>query len=297
MGDYLVGDLQDDIGSGHRVVATVFVEGGTQRRTEGPVSMRPVGETEFVVRSIRDVGAGLCAGIVGFADLELGERVRPVLEAQIRAAEGRFRGVRFPLRWDPTGIGMWRKEYSASRMREPGFRNGLKQLADLGLSFDAFVYHHQLDALAQLARDFPETTLIVNHIGGPLGAGQYAGRQAEVFANWTSGLDSLARHPNVFMKLGGLGMLYSGFHFYRQATPPTSTQLAEAWRPYMEACIERFGVDRCMFESNFPVDKQTCTYGTLWNAFKRITQNASTSEKAALYLGTGARAYKLKVMS
>ncbi|UUZ77194.1 amidohydrolase family protein [Polaromonas sp. P1(28)-13] len=162
----------------------------------------------------------------------------------------------------------------------------------MGLSFDAWLFYHQLPDLADLLGDFPDTPVVLDHAGGILGIPPHTDR-AEVFSTWRANLQALARFPNLTVKIGGLGMLYGGWDFHTREDPPSSTDLAHAWRPYVETCIELFGPTRCMFESNFPVDQQTCGYGTLWNAFKRITLDYSRADKAALYHDTAARVYRL----
>jgi predicted TIM-barrel fold metal-dependent hydrolase len=225
----------------------------------------------------------------------LGARVREVLEAEIAAGGGRMHGIRYGVSFDASEIGKFvSRPMTAQRARDPKFREGFAELGKLGLSFESWQYHPQLPDAVDLARAFPGTTIIVNHVGGVLGVGPYAGKRAEILASWRTDIAELARCPNVHMKLGGLGMTSFGFGFEHRDLPPTSQELADAWRPYVETCIEAFGVDRCMFESNFPPDKQSCGYGELWNAFKIITKNASAAEKAALYSRTAARVYKMK---
>jgi predicted TIM-barrel fold metal-dependent hydrolase len=175
------------------------------------------------------------------------------------------------------------------------FREGLARLQPLGLSFDAWLFYPQLPDLADLLREFPETVVILDHAGGLLGIPPHDGNRDEVFAVWHRHIRKLAQFPNLSVKIGGLGMLYCGWDFHLRDVPPSSQELAAAWRPYVEACIEAFGPDRCMMESNFPVDKQSCGYGVLWNAFKRITQSCSAAEKAALYRDTAARVYRVAV--
>jgi predicted TIM-barrel fold metal-dependent hydrolase len=182
---------------------------------------------------------------------------------------------------------------SPHRLLDPKFREGFAELAKLGLTFDSWHFHPQLPDLVDLARAFPNQTIIVDHVGGVLGVGQYAGKSSEVIPAWKKSITALAQCPNVNVKLGGLGMTSFGFDFHERETPPSSQELADTWRPYIETCIEAFGPDRCMFESNFPPDKQSCGYTELWNAFKRITSGASATEKTALYSGTAARVYKM----
>lgn len=291
-GDYLPAALLADA-AGHRLIGTVFIECRTSYRQTGPEEMHPLGETEFVVAATAGAPPGLAAGIVGFADLTLGPRVRPVLEAQIAAGQGRFRGIRHQLRWEATGVGMYGRPYPPGLALDPDFRRGFAELAPLGLSFDAWLFHTQLEELLDLARAFPETAIIVNHGGGPLGVGRHAGRRREIFELWRERIAAVAACPNLVMKVGGFGMLYSGFDFHEAEAPPDSTRLAAAWRPYVETCLERFGPGRCMFESNFPVDRQSCSYRALWNAFKRLTGGYSAEERAALFHGTASRIYRL----
>ena len=292
---YLIPDLLSDLGSGHNVVATVFMEGHTGYRTTGPEELHPVGETEYALEAIQTntTGRNICAGIVAYADLMLGNRVVPLLEAQIEAGQGRLRGIRHAIRWDAAGIGLFGHDDPPHLAANPSFRQGFSHLASHRLSFDAWLFYHQIEEFIELVEMFPDTPIIVNHIGGPLGVGPYAGWRSEVHDRWRRGIARLAQYPNVWMKVGGCGMLYYGFDFYKQPTPPSSEQLAAAWKPYINHCIEQFGVDRCMLESNFPVDKQTCSYRVLWNTFKLLTCDFTAAEKTALYSGTATEAYRL----
>jgi predicted TIM-barrel fold metal-dependent hydrolase len=300
-GSYFLPDLLADIGGGHNIIATVFLECQAMYRSHGPVEMAPVGEVEFV-NGIAAMSAsgnyGPCRvadGIIGYADLRLGARVRDVLEAEIAAGGGRFRGIRQGVAWDGDPL----VEQYASRtvpahlVLDPVFRQGFAELAKLGLSFESWQYHPQLADAVDLARAFPDTTIILNHVGGVLGVGPYSGRREEIREGWRKNILELAGCPNVNCKLGGIGMTSFGFDFHEREVPPSSEELAAAWRQYVEPCIEAFGVGRCMFESNFPPDKQSCGYTALWNAFKLITQGASADEKTALYSGTAARVYRL----
>lgn len=297
---YLLEDLLADTGSGHNIVQTVFVECLSKYHSGGPLQMRPVGETEFVA-AIAETSAGgqfgptrVAAGIVGFADLTLGEAVAPVLAAHIAAGNGRFKGIRHAASWhDSDAIGNAHTHPSRGLLLDAAFRKGFGQLQRHGLSFDAWLYHTQLSELADLARAFPETAIILDHVGAPLGIGPYTGKRAEVFQDWRRDLAAVAACENVTVKLGGLGMKLSGFGWHKQARPPGSRALAEAMQPYIDHCIERFGVQRCMFESNFPVDKPSCSYAVLWNAFKRLSQAYSADERAALFHDTAAKIYRL----
>ena len=297
---YLLDELLADLRTGHNVVATVFLECHSMYRAGGPVEMRPVGETEFVagVAAMSDSGlygsTRVAAGIVGFADLTLGDRVEPVLQAHIRAGGGRFRGVRHAAAWDASPvIGNSAIATGPHDMKRPDFRAGLTRLTALGLSLDAWVFHPQLADAVDLARAFPSANIIVGHVGGPLGYGPYTGKRDEVFATWKAGITELARCENVTMKLGGMMMRLAAFDYGAAPVPPSSAQLADYWRPYIEPCIERFGASRCMFESNFPVDKMGIGYAALWNALKRLAAGASAAEKLALFSGTAKRAYRL----
>lgn len=299
-GTYLMSDLLEDIGSGHNIVATVYLEWLSMYRAGGPEEMRPVGEIEFangVAAMSASGGYGkprLCAGIVGHADLMLGARVAEVLKAMIVAGGGRFRGIRYIASSDPD-----QAQWGATFLRPQGLlldkrvREGFAQLAPLGLSFDAWAFHPQLGDVVDLARAFPATPIVMNHVGGPIGLGRYKGKRDEVFADWSARIRELAACPNVHVKLGGLGMKMFGFDFHEGELPPSSEQLAAAWRPYVETCIDAFGPSRAMFESNFPVDKGSYGYGVFWNACKRLAQGASAAEKADLFHDTASRFYRL----
>lgn len=297
---YLLPELWRDTGSGHKVEQTVFVECMAAYRTTGPEPLKPVGETEFVAdAAMQSAAAGpsraRIAAIVGFADLLLGERVTPVLEAHLAAGQGLFRGIRHAAGIDPS------PEIRRSHTNPPpglygdtAFRAGFSRLAPLGLSFDAWNYHPQIGELTALARAFPETAIILDHFGGPLGIGPYEGRREEVFANWRRAIDGLASCPNVSVKIGGLAMPINGFNFHKQDRPATARALVDAQRAYYMHTIEAFGPARCMFESNFPVDRASIGYRALWNAFKLMAEPYSASEKDDLFRGTASRAYRLK---
>ena len=297
---YLLDELLGDLNSGHNVVATVFEECHSMYREGGPPEMRPIGETEFVAGIAAMSASGnygttrVAAGIVGAADLTLGDRVEPVLLAQIRAGGGRFRGVRHSAGYDADPvIGNSGGEISPHLYRRGDFRAGLTRLLALGLSFDAWLYHPQLADVVELARAFPATPIVMGHVGGFLGYGPYAGRRDEEFAAWKRAMTELAGCPNVVVKLGGMVNRGAAFDFHTAAAAPSSEQIAALWRPFVETCIELFSARRCMFESNFPVDKMAVGYAQLWNAFKRIAAGASRDEKRDLFAGTAARVYRL----
>ena len=300
-GRYLLPELLADIGGGHNIVSTVFLECRAMYRKDGPSAMAALGEVEFVTGLAAMSASGnygacrVADGIVGGGDLSVGASVRELLEAEITAAGGRLRGLRHGVAWDTHEAisNFASRTVPLHQIMDRKFREGFAQLAPLGLSFESWQYHPQLPDAIGLARAFPDTTIILNHVGGVLGVGPYSGHRQEILASWRKDINELAKCPNVYCKLGGIGMVSFGFDFHERDVPPSSEDLAAAWRQYVEPCIDAFGVDRCMFESNFPPDKQSCGYTELWNAFKRITTNASMSEKTALYSGTAARVYRL----
>jgi predicted TIM-barrel fold metal-dependent hydrolase len=299
---YLLQDLLADTNSGHNIIATVFVQCRAMYRSSGPEEMRPVGETEFVNGVAAMSASGIygktkiCAGIVGHADLNLGARVEPVLQALMRAGGDRFRGIRHITAWDGDPA-LSNPAYTPPQglLGDKTFREGFAVLGRLGLSFDAWLYHPQIGDLAALARAFPGTSIVLDHVGGPLAIGPYADRRDELFAGWKASIQELSTCKNVCVKLGGLGMRINGYDFHEKADPPSSETLAAAWRPYMETCIEAFGPSHCMFESNFPVDKGSYSYPAYWNACKLLARGASPSEKADLFARTAARFYRLDI--
>lgn len=297
---YLLPELLADVQSGHNVESTVFVECTSFYRASGPEELRVIGETEFVNGAAAMAASGrygkvlACEGIVSRADLTLGAAVGAVLDAHIRAGNGRFRGVRHAAGWDASpDVRNSHTNPPQGLYAQPAFREGLKELAKRDLTFEAWQYHPQLPDVIALARAVPEAKIVLNHVGGPLGIGPYAGRRDEIFASWSRHIKELANCPNVFVKLGGLGMTLCGFGFGKREVQPGSQELADAWRPYLETCIAAFGVERGMLESNFPVDGASCSYPALWNAFKRVTKGASAHEKEWLYRKTARTFYRL----
>ena len=297
---YLLDEFLEDLGSGHNVVSTVFIECGAMFRADGPEEMRPVGETEFVngIAAMSASGgygpARVAAGIIGTAYLDRGDSAAAVLDAQIEAGRGRFRGIRQGATWhESREVPNHRTEPPPGRYDSAGFRAGLAHLAPRNLTFELWCYHTQLDEAARLVRDFPDQVFILDHFGGPVGIGPYAGRADEVFADWRRAVAPLAACPNVMAKLGGLAMEVNGFGWHERPRPPTSAELMDASRRYYEATLELFGAGRCLFESNFPVEKVSCSYTVLWNAFKRLTAGYSAHEKAALYHDNAVRFYRL----
>ncbi|MFY0611166.1 MAG: amidohydrolase family protein [Hyphomicrobiaceae bacterium] len=297
---YLLDDILADTNSGHNIIATVFVQCRAFHRAGGDVDMQPIGETEFAtgVAAMSESGAysptRVCEGIVSFADMTLGRNVERVLDAHIAAAGGRFRGIRHIVAWTEDTV-LMNPNYAPPQhqLNDETFRDGIRQLGRQGLTFDAWLYHPQIDDLTAAAHACPDTKIVLDHVGGPLGAASYAGKHQEVFPTWVASIRQLASCPNVHVKLGGLGMRINGFRHEDEEKPPTSELLAETWKPYFDTCIEAFGPSRCMFESNFPVDKGSYSYQIYWNACKRYAANFSAAEKTDLFSGTAGRFYKL----
>jgi L-fuconolactonase len=267
-------------------------------KEDAPPEMQPVGETEFIrnlIRSKQESNAvpEIAAGIVGFADLTLGAAVAPVLEGHITAGRERFRGIRHIAAWDSSPGVQSRRATPPSLLKDRKFREGFATLRRYNLSFDAWLYHTQLAELVDLAREFPDTSIIVNHAGGPLGIGPYASRRESVFREWQRYIEELSHCDNVSIKLGGFGMRISGHNWDGAEKPPGSAELAGVFGPYFSSCIDYFSVNRCMFESNFPVDKASYSYTVLWNAFKRLTKDFSHEERLALFNNTATKVYRL----
>jgi predicted TIM-barrel fold metal-dependent hydrolase len=298
---YLLDEFLQDVQSGHNVLATVFVDAHAMYRRRGPQALRSVGEVEFVNGIAAMSASGLfgqtqvCAAIVGGVDFTLGAAVEEVLSAHMQAAAGRYRGARstaiVPFDEDPEilgkGVGV------AHLLEDETFRIGVRRLGSLGLSFEVWLLEPQLPELIAFARALPEVQIILDHVGTPIGTARYAGQREQRFTLWRDRIRELARCANVVIKLGGLGVPFAGFSSFMARPPATSEALAAEWRPYIETCIEAFGVQRCMFESNFPVDAATSSYRVLWNAFKRITQGCSRFERTALFSETATRSYRL----
>jgi L-fuconolactonase len=297
---YAIDDYAADCARGHDVRASVYIEVRQKYLEDGPEHLRPVGETAFVA-SVAEMaeqgtydGRRLCAGIVGYADLAIGDRVAEVLDAHVEAAGGRFKGIRRGVYWDsdPAVYNHVSVRPPRGLMLDAEFQRGFGQLGPRNLSFDAVLFHPQLTELAQLAGRFPETTIIVNHLGFRLGVGDHTRNRGETDRRWRRDLAALAEHPNVMVKIGGLGMRIWGFEI-PEGERPGSVVLAEHWRPYFEAGLEIFGAGRVILESNYPVDAQTTTFTTLWNALKRLTKDLSDDEKHRLYWRNANKAYRL----
>ena len=293
--------LTDLGGSGHNITQTVFIECGSMYRAEGPRDMRFVGEVEFVNGVAAQSASGnygpmrVASGIVGRVDFTTGDAVKPVLEALIHAGDGRLKGTRYNAFW--TDIPVWGMEHAPvispkGLLADAKFRQGAAALAAYGLSLDTGCFHPQLMDMAAFVSALPNTTVVLNHFGGPLLIGRYGANPADTFADWKKGMTEVAKRPNVVVKVGGLGQNWD-YPIGHVDPASSSAALAQKWKPWIETTIELFGVQRCMFESNFPVDKTAASYGTIWNAFKRITASASADEKAALYGGVARKAYRL----
>ena len=296
---YMLEDLIEDT-RGHNVRQTVFVECTSMYRADGPEELRVVGETEFVQGVAAKSASGgygetrVATGIVGSANLRLGDRVAAVLEAQIAASPQRFRGIRHRAAWaDRTVVPNQRADAPEHILLDPNFRKGYAHLRTYGLSFEGWLYHTHIDDLTDLAKAFPDTTIIFNHLGGPIGVGSYAGRRDEVFAAWKPAVAELAKCPNVVAKVGGIQMVVNGYGWHERERPPTSDDLLQVNREWYNYTIDQFGPDRCMFESNFPVDKLSCSYTVLWNQFMKLTQGFSADERAAMFHDTAMRVYRL----
>ena len=299
---YLFPDLIADVGSGHNIRATLYEQAGSMYRADGPEELKSLGETQFVcgvaaMSASGNYGPTRCiAGVVGYVDLRLGSRAKGVLERHIAISDGRIRGIRNGSTWsdDPVLKGFGGAAGPGLYL-DKNFREGFAALVALDLTFDAWVFQTQLGDVVDLARAFPQARIVLNHVGGPVGIGPYAGKRDEAFAAWRTKIQEVASFPNTYVKLGGLGMKMIGFDFFAKPEPPSSQDLEKAWRPYIETSIAAFGAQRSMFESNFPVDKGSCSYQVLWNAFKRIAAGHSADEKTALFSGAAKKAYQLDV--
>jgi predicted TIM-barrel fold metal-dependent hydrolase len=297
---YFLPELLADTSTGHDIRGTIFVQCGEMYRAGGPEEEKSLGETEFVTGIAAQSASGrhgatrACAGMIGMVDLTLGDRVTALLERHVAIAGMRFCGIRNRTAWHPSPeVRSNLVSAPPGPLENPAFVVGAKRLAAFGLPLDVWAYHTQLPLVEKLARAVPELTVVVDHVGGPIGVGPFLGKRDEVFPVWKKQMQALASLPNVVVKVGGLTMQVSGFEFHRQPKPPGSEELAAAWRPYVETCIEAFGAQRCMFESNFPVDKGMCSYPVLWNALKRLAGGAGADEKTALFSGTAMRVYRL----
>lgn len=298
--DYWHAEHGEDIKDGHNITATVFIECGYRYADDAAPALRPVGETRAInayADQFSEATGSPCkaaAAIVGFADMTLGKNVDATLEAHLEAAPQRFRGIRQITPWDPS-----------PEVRYPGFQieeglllsdaflAGFSRLQKYNLSFDAWLFHPQIPEVAELAKQFPETTIILDHFGGPIGVGPYEDKRGEIFQQWKRDIAQVAQQPNVYAKLGGLWMEHAGFHWQTHKTPPSSDALVEAGKDYFLQTIDLFGPQRCMFESNFPVDKISCSYRTVWNAHKKMIAQFSPAERHAMLYGNAKTIYRI----
>ena len=305
-GKYYVEELLNDINfSGHNVKATVYIMSSSNTKiysTQGPDEYKTLPEIEFATNEgkrsdlIPNNHVKVNASIVGSLDLTHGVKIKPVIEKGLEISEGRLKGIRMLLasHKDPR-ITSGAVKSDLGLMLHPNFIEGAKCLEEAGLSLDFWIYHTQLNELEQIAKALPNLNIILNHIGGPIHIGDYEGKQALTHREWRSAMLRLSRLPNICVKLGGLGMAVNGAKFHLQENPPTSTDLSEIWKPWIYETINMFGVEKCMFESNFPVDKGSCSYGSLWNAFKIISKEMSQDEKNKLFYENAANVYKIQI--
>lgn len=299
---YMLEEFLDDVRAGHRIIASVYVEATAFHRADGPEVLRPLGEIEFA----NGVGAmcasghygdiRLCAAIVGYADLRMGDSVGWLFDRALATAPERFRGIRqitmehpsdAPFRYFFTG------RPPAGVFQHPKFRDGLRQLAQRNLIYDATGFHLQLPDISALADAFPDTTIVVNHMTVAMGLEMNTEERNALFREWRENLRDTAQRPNVVCKIGGMGMPIWGFGFETRKDAVGYKELAETWRPFVESAIECFGTNRCMMESNFPPDGRSCGYVPTWNALKHIVSEASAEEKADLFHKTASRVYRI----
>jgi L-fuconolactonase len=298
---YMLDELNEDLDSGHKVIATLYVQCRSMYRKDAEEIYQPVGEVEFANGIAAQFASGTygenklgCAGIIGAVDLTLGKRADAVIETMLEKAGSRLRGIRNQTAWhEHPEVRSSAEQPPPDLLGRPAFQEGLQRLVHYGLAFDVWAYHTQLQQVLALARATPDLAVVVDHVGGPLGVGPYASRQAEVYKQWLADMLELAKLPNVFVKLGGFGLKALGHRFYENALPPSSDQLLHAWQPYVAPLIEAFGPARCMFQSNFPVDKGMFSYHVMWNAFKKLSLGYSADDIHDLFFGTANRVYKL----
>jgi predicted TIM-barrel fold metal-dependent hydrolase len=289
---YELDALLADVGSGHRVEHTVFMECHASYRSDGPPELAPVGETEFVADAAERSG-GVIAALVGKADLRL-PNLDEVLDAHAEAGRGLFRGIRDALsRAEPADGLMIAGGAPKGLFEDPAFRAGVQRLGERGFTYDSWHYHYQNREFLALARAVPDTVMVLDHFGTPIGVGRYADQRPAIFEEWKRDIAEIAGCDNVVAKLGGLAMPDNGFGWHTAQRPPTSDEFVAAQRPYYEHAIECFGADRCMFESNFPVDRLSLSYAVLWNGLKKIARGCSAHERDALFAGTATRVYRI----
>ena len=285
----------DAVAAGHLVERTVFVECRAAYRPDGPPHLAPVGETEFVAGVAKNDPRHLIGGIVAHADLTDLDHLDEVIDAHRAAGNGLFRGIRHagshPV--EPEAL-MIPGRAPAGLYADADFRRGVERLGSLDLTYDTWHYHYQNVEFADLARSVPNTLMVLDHFGTPVGVGRFAGQREEIFADWKVTIAEIAKCENVVAKLGGLAMPDNGFGWHTAARPPTSDEFVAAQARYYLHAIECFGPERCMFESNFPVDRYSLSYKVLWNGLKKIAAPFSDSERDAMFRGTATRVYRLE---
>ena len=295
---YLLEDLWADTSSGHNIKHTVFIECTQEFLTSGPDHLKPIGETIFV-KKIADEAKKVpsksqISGIVSHVDMTLGEGINEVLDLHFLHGESLFKGIRRAGGWDPHE-NMRNSHHSPPKdmYLSDIFNKSLKILGEKGLVFEAWQYHHQINQVSILAREHPNLKIVLNHFSGPIGIGPYKDLRNEIFEQWKKDIDELVKNKNVYAKLGGLAMPINGYNFHKQSMPPSSDQIVEAQKNYYDYSIKSFGPERCMFESNFPVDKQSVSYHVIWNAFKKISKDYTEEDKEYLFLKSAENFYSL----
>ena len=297
--DYMLPELWHDTDSGHNIKKTVFIECHSAYRREGPEHLKPIGETEFVAAVAEQSKQGsdnqaVISGIIAHANLMLGDTVNEILDAHEEAGRGLFRGIRHAgAREEVPEALMIKGRGERDLFARADFRQGVKLLGSRGLTYESWHYHHQIKSYTELAQAVPDTAIILDHFGTPLGVGPYEGKREEIFEQWKIDIAELAKCENVYAKLGGMAMPDNGFWWHVNPVPPTSDEFVAAQKRYYLHTIDCFGPDRCMFESNFPVDRLSISYPVVWNAFKKIVADFSEAEKDMMFSGTATKVYKL----
>lgn len=299
---YLFDEFNADLQSGHRIVASLYVQCRSMYRHDGVTEFKSIGEVEFANGIAAQFASDLygpvrgCAGIIGYADLRLSDRLEPVLHRLHEAGGGRLKGIRNTTAWHPhSEIVSNPNPPPPGILLEPEFLKGVQELARHNLVLDVWAYHFQLSELYDMARACTQTLIVIDHIGGPIGIGPYQGESKLVFHDWSHSIQRLATLPNLRIKVGGFGLKTMGYRFHEQSTPPSSDQLSRAWMPYFDVLLSTFGADRCMFESNFPVDKGMFSYSVLWNTYKKLASTLSEDEQHALFYQTACDTYAIKL--
>jgi L-fuconolactonase len=296
---YILEDIVADT-AGNNVRQTVFIQASGMQNPNETSPFRFVNETKWVEAIAVQSASGywgptrVATGIVGHAPLSLGDDVAPILEAHLAASPSRFRGIRDST-WFTEPPVRDQSRQRAGMLQDPKYRRGFELLHKYGLSYEAWLFHPQIAELTAFARDYPDHTIILNHLAGPLGVGAWEGKRDEVWAAWAPAITELATCQNVVVKVGGLGMGYlNGLGFEKRPKPPTSDEMLEVTGPWYSHIIEAFGPSRCMFESNFPPDKSSSSYTVLWNSFKKLTKSYSASERADMFHDVAMRTYRLE---